>query len=295
MDISLNISNLSKSYRGKTALQNFSFDFSSGIYGILGANGAGKSTLFDLITDNIKRDEGRILYNGKEILTLGADFRKDIGYMPQRYGLYEDFSPVSFLMYMSELKGIPKRTAKAQIYDLLSFVNLEAYAKKRLGSFSGGMKQRVHLANALLGSPKVIILDEPTVGLDPNERINFRNMLKRLAGDRIIIYSTHIISDIESIADNVLIMDNGFLKKSGTGFALISEIKGAVFEKVCDKEDCDILTRRYPAYNIRQNEKGLLFRVIDDSQPDGFCLAEDISLEDVYFYYSHLPENKDPL
>ena len=284
MDISLNIKGLTKAYGDKLALDNFTFDFSAGIYGILGANGAGKSTLFNLITDNVKRDGGQIFYNGKEILTLGADFRGDVGYMPQSYGLYEDFSPVSFLLYMAELKGIGRRRAKEQIGDLLKFVNLEASAKKKIGSFSGGMKQRVHLANALLGEPKVIILDEPTVGLDPNERLSFRNMLKEISGNRIIIYSTHIVGDAESISDKILIMDKGTLKKEGSRFQLISEIRNKVFERSCDIGETEALRKAYPVHFIRQSEKGLLFRVVADCPPEGFYAADRVCLEDVYFY-----------
>ncbi len=287
MDISLNISNLSKTYGNKNALKDFTFDFNYGIYGILGANGAGKSTLFNLLTDNIKRDNGHILYNGEEILSLGSKYRKDIGYMPQKYGLYEDFSPVSFLMYMAELKGISKNTAKHQIEELLTIVNLDSFAKKKISSFSGGMKQRVHLANALLGEPKVIILDEPTVGLDPYERISFRNLITSLAGERIIIYSTHITSDIESVADNVLFLENGKLIKSGTCFSIISTVKGKVFETICETNELESLKSKYSAYTIKQSERGLLFRIVSETKPEGFIEAvSNISLEDAYLYYS---------
>lgn len=284
----LEVLNLTKSYKDKVALDNFSFKFKSGIYGVLGANGAGKSTLFKLLTDNIRRDSGKILYNNREILTLGGKYRSEIGYMPQKYGLYENFSPTSFLLYMSALKGISKKDAIPQIKKLLEIVNLNSQAEDRISHFSEGMKQRLHLANALLGNPNVIILDEPTAGLDPNERIGVRNMIAGLANERIVIYSTHIVSDIESIAENVLILENGVLKQCGTPFELMSSVEGKVFEAFCKKNEIEALRKKYPINNVRQNNDGLLFRTIADTKPCGFVSAIDnISLEDAYLYFSH--------
>ena len=205
----LEIQNLSKDYGKKKALRGFNYTFEEGIYGMLGANGAGKSTLMNLITDNLKRTSGNILYNGTEILEMGAKFRALIGYMPQQQGFYENFSARMFLYHMAELKGIRRREAKKQIEHLLQTVNLAGAADLKIGGFSGGMRQRVLLAQALLGDPKILILDEPTAGLDPKERINLRNYIRQLSEDKIILLATHVVSDVETIADRILILKDG--------------------------------------------------------------------------------------
>lgn len=207
----LEIKNLSKSYGKKEALINFSYTFENGVYAILGPNGAGKSTLINLISDNVTRQNGEILCDGKDILSLGRSYRMKIGLMPQSQGMYEQMTARQFLMYMAQLKGISKNDAKKQVNELLEVVNLSAVAHKRLGSFSGGMKQRALLAQALLGSPELLMLDEPTAGLDPEERVRLRNYISMLAQDKIVLITTHITSDVENIADKILIMKNGQL------------------------------------------------------------------------------------
>lgn len=228
----LRIEHLTKKYGEKVALLDFSYTFTPGIYGILGANGAGKSTLMNLITDNVKRNEGRILWNGTDILKLGRDFRAILGYMPQQQGMYNDFSARSFLRYMAQVKEIPKKQARAQIEELLDVVNLREDAHKKIGGFSGGMRQRVLLAQALLGDPKILILDEPTAGLDPRERLRLRQYISDLAQDRIVFLTTHIVSDIESIAGDVLLMKQGELVKHGVPEALIASCGGKDLEDV---------------------------------------------------------------
>ncbi len=228
----LTISNLTKKYGAKVALCDFSYTFTPGIYGILGANGAGKSTLMNLITDNVKRTDGRILWDGQDILKLGASFRGLLGYMPQQQGMYSDFSARAFLRYMADIKGVKRRQAHPQIEELLELVNLKADAHKKLGSFSGGMRQRVLLAQALLGEPKILILDEPTAGLDPKERQRLRNYIADLSKDRIVFLSTHIVSDIESIATDVLLMKDGSLIRHGTPEELITSVQGKDLEDV---------------------------------------------------------------
>ena len=228
----LTIKRLTKNYGEKVALRDFSYTFTPGIYGILGANGAGKSTLMNLITDNVKRNEGQILWNGTDILKQGASFRALLGYMPQQQGMYSDFSARAFLRYMADVKGIKRKQAHTQIEELLELVNLKADAHKKLGGFSGGMRQRVLLAQALLGEPQILILDEPTAGLDPKERLRLRKYIADLAENRIVFLTTHIVSDIESIATDVLLMKDGALVKHGTPEELIQSVQGKDLEDV---------------------------------------------------------------
>jgi ABC-type multidrug transport system ATPase subunit len=228
----LKIVHLQKKYGKKLALKDFSYTFDNGIYGMLGANGAGKSTLMNLLTDNIKRDSGEILYDGREILEMGRHYREKIGYMPQQQGFYENFSPRMFLFYIARLKGIRKKDAKKQIEYLLDIVHLSHVADKKIDGFSGGMKQRVLLAQALLGDPKVLILDEPTAGLDPKERVNLRNYIHKLSEDKIILLATHVVTDVESIADRILIMKQGELAADDTPENLVHRIDGNNLEDV---------------------------------------------------------------
>ena len=251
MELILN--NLRKTYGTVQALKGISYTFKPGIYGILGANGAGKSTMINLITDNVSRDKkngGSILYNecdgfekqgesvqGTDILKLGKSFRAIVVYMPQQQGFYEDFSPRAFLKYMAEIKGIKKintidengnaviKTVKQQIDELIEIVNLTNVADKKIGGFSGGMKQRLLIAQALLGNPSLLILDEPTAGLDPKQRVIIRNLTDRLGQEKIILISTHIISDIETIADQILLLREGTLLTHGTVSKLIEQVQ----------------------------------------------------------------------
>ena len=220
----LELKNLTRCYGDLVALDNLSIAFEPGIYGILGANGAGKSTLMSLITDNVKRDGGSITFDGKEILELGDGFRSILGYMPQQQGIYEAMTAQSFVSYMARLKGIKGAELRRQVDEVLKLTNLMDVRHKKVGGFSGGMKQRVLLAQALLGDPKVLLLDEPTAGLDPKERVRIRNFIKELARDRIVLLATHIVTDIESIADKVLLMKKGRLVNVDTPQALIAAI-----------------------------------------------------------------------
>lgn len=220
----LRLTELSKKYGDKVALDKFTFTFQQGIYGILGANGAGKSTMMNLITDNLKRDGGEITFDGAEIRKLGVDYRRVLGYMTQQQGLYEGMTAESFLVYMARLKEIPQKAVPGEIDRVLEMTNLSDVRHKKVGSFSGGMKQRVLLAQALLGDPKVLILDEPTAGLDPKERARLRDHIYRLSQDRIVLLATHIVSDIEAIADSILLMRQGKLLRSGTSEELIKSL-----------------------------------------------------------------------
>lgn len=298
----LEMVNLKKTYGTVQALKGVDYTFKPGIYGILGANGAGKSTMINLITDNVARDKkdgGGILYSDmdeepKDILKLGAGFRAVVGYMPQQQGFYEDFSPRAFLRYMAEIKGVKekitpdgqKKKVKEQIDELLEIVNLTSVADKKIGGFSGGMKQRVLLAQALLGDPKILILDEPTAGLDPKERINIRNYIAELSKDKIILFATHVVSDIECIADHVLLLKKGEIIAEGTPIQLMEAMAGKVGEIKCSLDEVEELQSRYKIGNIRQRKDGLALRIVGDELPvEAVVTDDDIDLEDVYLYY----------
>ena len=291
----LQLEHLSKTYGTVQALKDISYTFKPGIYGILGANGAGKSTMINLITDNVARDKGSaggsILYDGQDILKLGSRFRGIIGYMPQQQGFYEDFSPKAFLRYMAEIKGIKGKnekgqTVKEQIDELLEVVNLTGVAYKKIGGFSGGMKQRVLLAQALLGDPDILILDEPTAGLDPKERIAIRNYIAELSRNKIILFATHVVSDIECIADYVLLWKKGEIIAMGTPVELIEKMHGKVAEITCTLDEVGKLQEKYHIGNIRQRKNGIALRLVGDELPDEAVMVdENIDLEDVYLYY----------
>ena len=291
----LQLEHLSKTYGTVQALKDISYTFKPGIYGILGANGAGKSTMINLITDNVARDKGSaggsILYDGQDILKLGSRFRGIIGYMPQQQGFYEDFSPKAFLRYMAEIKGIKGKnekgqTVKEQIEELLEVVNLTGVAYKKIGGFSGGMKQRVLLAQALLGDPDILILDEPTAGLDPKERIAIRNYIAELSRNKIILFATHVVSDIECIADYVLLLKKGEIIAMGTPVELIEKMHGKVAEITCTLDEVGKLQEKYHIGNIRQRKNGIALRLVGDELPDEAVMVdENIDLEDVYLYY----------
>ncbi len=307
------IKELKKTYGTVQALKGISYEFKPGIYGILGANGAGKSTMINLITDNIQRDKngGSILYidddfekekdsdaKAVDILKLGKKFRKNVGYMPQQQGFYEDFSPKAFLKYMAEIKGVKKLNIKEnngdirtfsvdeQIDELLKIVNLTSVAHKKIGQFSGGMRQRVLLAQALLGNPKILILDEPTAGLDPKERISIRNYIAELSKNKIILFATHVVSDIECIANQIIILKNGEIIAKGTSAELIETMCGKVGEITCTLDELEELQRKYKVGNVRQKKNGMVLRIVGDKLPDEAAIVDNnMDLEDVYLYY----------
>lgn len=223
----LELRHIIKDYGDKRALNDVSLTLTEGIYGLLGPNGAGKSTLMNLITGNLRPTAGEVLWNGRDIRTLGADYRSLLGYAPQQQGLYDTFTGKRFLCYMATLKGISRAEMPEEINRVLSYVNLTKDAGRPIGTYSGGMKQRILIAQAILGDPKLVVLDEPTAGLDPKERVRIREKIRELAGDRIILVSTHVVSDIQSIAKEIILLKAGDLIDCGTLPALCQRYGGA--------------------------------------------------------------------
>ena len=282
----LEIKNLTKNYGDITALQDVTITLDNGIYGLLGPNGAGKSTLISLLTDNLKREKGEILYNGTEILKLGRKYRNDLGYMPQQQGYYEELSAGAFLIYMAQLKGMKKKEASDRVSELLDNVNLSEFRNKKMGSFSGGMKQRILLAQALLNDPKVLVLDEPTAGVDPKERIGIRNFISEIAKDRIVLLATHIVSDVESIAKEILLLKKGNIIRKGTPYSLIEEVQPYVKEIYIQPEELPQIQEKFAISNLRYSREGLAVKVITKENTEPFQVTDTTAnLEDVYLYY----------
>lgn len=282
----LEIQNLSKNYGKVQALREINLVLEDGVYGLLGPNGAGKSTLIHLLTDNLPRDTGTILWDGVDILKLGKGYRKILGYMPQQQGYYEDFPAGAFLMYMAKLKGMDKKAAAKRTEELLSVVNLEEHRNEKVGTFSGGMKQRLLLAQALLNDPKLLILDEPTAGVDPQERIRIRNFISEIARGRIVIVATHIVSDVEAIAKEVILMKTGKIIEKDAPFQLIEKVSKNVYEIEIAQEQLEEIQSRYIVSNLRHIAGGLAAKVIVQDKPEEFAgKRAEANLEDVYLYY----------
>lgn len=288
----LELKNISKSYDGGTtfAVVNFNIALEPGIYGLLGPNGAGKSTLMNIITENISDYKGILTWDGDDVLDFDSDYRSIIGYMPQQQGLYENFTGDEFIWYMAALKGLKKKEVRPQVEELFKTVNLMKVRHKKIGSYSGGMKQRLLIAQALLGNPEILIMDEPTAGLDPEERIRIRNLFSKIAQDRIVLIATHVISDIEFISDHILLMKNGRLIKDGTPSELIDSVKDFVWECTVTKEELEELNSKgVHVSDISYTGDGILARIISTEKPDIFSAKSGrATMEDVYIYYEEV-------
>ena len=282
----LAIDRLTKQYKNKIAVDRFSIKLTPGIYGLLGANGAGKTTLMRMICDIQKPTSGVIKYNGKDIKTLGENYRNILGYLPQDFGYYPDFTAYDFLMYIAALKGLSKEKAEIKVNELLSIVNLEHERRQKIKTFSGGMKQRLGIAQAVINNPKILILDEPTTGLDPKERVKFRNLISSFSKDKIIILSTHIVSDIEFIADRIIVMKDGNKILTGTPEELLQNLKDNVWKCIVyDKKDVDILNHKYCITNIHQENNAIELRIVSRISPSPNAVNVQASLEDLYLTY----------
>lgn len=286
----LKIEQVTKTYGAKHALNRFSVVLKEGIYGLLGPNGAGKSTLMNIITDNLAATSGTVYWEGKRIQSLGKQYREILGYMPQQQGMYDEFTVEHFLWYMASLKGMKKKDAKEQINQLLSVVNMTQNRKKLLKGLSGGMKQRVLLAQALLNDPKILILDEPTAGLDPKERIRIRNLISEIALNKIVLLATHVVSDIEYTAKELILMKDGVLIAKDTPSNLIKMVTDQVWEIKVKEADLKEIAKKYKVSNIIAEEDGIVVRIIEkkeaiESQWNPVMVRPN--LEDLYLYLFH--------
>lgn len=282
------INNISKEFKDKVAVDKFNVTLNEGIYGLLGPNGSGKTTLMRILADVSNPSSGDILVNGESKNKLGADYRDLIGYMPQNIGFYKNFTAEKYLYYVSALKGVDKEIEKSKIDELLHFVNLEKDRKRKIGKFSGGMKQRLGIAQAILNDPKILILDEPTAGLDPNERIRFKNLIAQLAKDKMVILSTHIVSDIEFIANGILVMKNGKLVEKSSPEDILDTVRGKVHTLSICESDLGKAESKFKISSMIRNHNEINVRVVGDNKDDikeFKHMEEEPNLEDVFLYY----------
>ncbi|ONI46228.1 ABC transporter ATP-binding protein [Candidatus Epulonipiscioides gigas] len=277
------INRLSKQYKNKIAVDRLSLTLTNGVYGLLGANGAGKTTLMRLICGILKPTSGEVKFNGIDISE--ESYRDVLGYLPQDFSYYPEFSAQSFMYYMASLKGLTKAQAKIKTKELFEMVSLSDVSKKKIKTFSGGMKQRLGIAQSLLNNPKVLILDEPTAGLDPKERVRFRNIISELGKDRIVLLSTHIVSDIENIANTILVMKDGQLIHTGGLKEIIKVINGKVFECSVDNKTAQNLMECFPVINFRSEDENTFLRLVCDEKPHDKAISTPATLEDLYLYY----------
>lgn len=281
----LKIEGLNKSYGPTRALRDFTATLTPGVYGLLGPNGAGKSTLMNMIAGNLKPDTGSIQYNGRDIYRLGKEFRSVLGYMPQQQGLYDSFTGFRFLSYMAALKGMSKGEAKEQIMEAARMVHLTDVLNRRLGGYSGGMKQRILIAQAILGRPEILILDEPTAGLDPKERIHIRNLISGISANKIVLWATHVVSDVEAIAREIILVKEGILLAKDTPQNLLRNIQGKVFELVVSQEQVEHVQSQYLVSNLTLSSKGMLIRILSEQEPEGYPYEPvPPTLEEKYLY-----------
>lgn len=279
----LTLDRVTKHYGNKIACDRISLAFHPGVYGLLGANGAGKTTLMRMMCGVLLPTSGMIRFDGIDV--NHEDYRDVLGYLPQNFGYYPEFSALDFMLYIAALKGLPKHRAKEKTRELLELVSLEKEEKKKIKTFSGGMKQRLGIAQSMLNDPKILILDEPTAGLDPKERVRFRNLISRLGSDRIVLLSTHIVSDVEYIADKILVMKDGQLIHQGTMEEIIRAIEGRVWECTLPKSEADILCKKYPVINLRQENTDIFLRLVSADKPCNSAVSVQATLEDLYLYY----------
>ena len=281
----LAIQQVGKQYgREKWGLRDFSLTLTPGVWGLLGPNGAGKSTLMRILATITRPTEGKVTWNGADIAAHPDGLRAVLGYLPQDFGVYPNLNAVEFLHYMAAIKGLDAATAARRIDELLQVVNLVDARKRPLGGYSGGMKQRIGIAQALLNDPQLLIVDEPTVGLDPEERVRFRNLLSDLSGDRIVILSTHIVSDVEAAATEIAVMNRGRLLQRCTPEALLRSVEGKVWEWLVPSSELAAVRKGHLVSGMTRRTDGARLRIVQDERPNGAAMAAAPSLEDAYLY-----------
>lgn len=280
----IEICGVTKNYGKQKALNSVSLELEDGVYGLLGKNGAGKTTLLNIFLGILKSDCGEIILDGKSIRKLGNSFMEEIGYLPQYPQFYKDFSVLEFMKYMSALKGISARMSEVRIHQLLEEVNLLDSAEKKVGALSGGMRQRLGIAQAMLNNPKILILDEPTAGLDPQERIRFRNLISRFAENKIVLLATHIVSDVEYIANQVIIMNQGAVVCKGKIEELENALQGKVWELLLANHEIAEMENN-TITNMKREDAKTRLRILKEEKPGETAVAVKANLEDVFLYY----------
>ncbi len=281
----LKITNLTKQFSDLTAVDHISLAMTEGVYGLLGVNGAGKTTLMRMLCTLLTPTEGKITFNGKDIFRMDGDYRKILGYLPQEFGFYPEFTVNDYLLYIASLKGIRPAAAKKRVRELTAKTGLTKVSGRKMKKLSGGMKRRAGIAQAMLNNPKILVLDEPTAGLDPNERIRFRNLISELSEERLVLLSTHIVSDIEYIANNILLMKDGRILHRGTAAELVHSMPETVWRCFVEKSQVSSFMKKYKVSNIRSEPYGAQLRIIAGEKPLPDAVEEEASLEDVFLYY----------
>ena len=282
----LSVTNLGKQYRQDFwGLKDFSLDVGPGILGLLGPNGAGKSTLMRMLATITRPTDGNIKWNEIDIVTSPDTMRAVLGYLPQDFGVYPNLNAIEFLEYMAAIKGLDGASTRTRIHELLQVVNLMEAAKRPLGGYSGGMRQRVGIAQALLNDPQLLIVDEPTVGLDPEERVRFRNLLSDLSGERIVILSTHIVSDVEATATHIVLINHGKLLREASPEDLLTELEGKVWEWTVKSDDLPALKQKHIVSGTIRRSGGVQVRAVSESKPAANAQNTPPNLEDAYLYF----------
>lgn len=281
----LKITNLSKKFGDFTAIDNLNVTMTKGVYGLLGVNGAGKTTLMRMLCTLLKPSDGAIYCDGKDIFSMDSEYRRLLGYLPQEFGFYPEFTIKDYLFYIASLKGIRPIVAKNRVKELTAKVGLQKAVNKKMKTLSGGMKRRVGIAQAMLNDPKILILDEPTAGLDPNERIRFRKLISELAEERLVLLSTHIVSDIEYIANEIWLLKDGKLMHKGSAEEVINSMPENVWECCVGKNEVSCFMNKYKISNMKTDANGVMLRIISLEKPVENAKSVETSLEDVFLYY----------
>ena len=283
--MALILDGLTKTFSSFPAVNNLSYTMDTGVYGLLGVNGAGKTTLMRMLCTLLTPTSGTITWDGQDIFSLGSAYRNLLGYLPQDFGYYPDFSVQDYLLYIASIKGLRPATARQRIQNLLEQVGLTQVRRQKMKKLSGGMKRRAGIAQAMLNDPKILILDEPTAGLDPKERIRFRNLISELAENRLVLLSTHIVSDVEYIADQILLMKDGSLVHHGTSQQLLAAAPTQVWTCTVPRAQADQLLHQYPVVNLKTLPQGVQLRVLSQTPPTPEAHPAEMTLEDLFLHY----------